>query len=165
MPIAWKGHYYARAGESLTHLGLDKLDALRRQVGAADWTAQHVPGATLADLDVAALSKARESFEKKYANRFAEGEVAGWPDAVFLDRARLTQDGRITRATLLLVGKAESAYRLSPHPAQITWKLEGAERAYLHFAPPFLLATSELYQKIRNVPLRILPDNCVFRRS
>lgn len=159
MPIAWKGHYYARAGESLTHLGLDKLDALRRQVGAADWTAQHVPGATLADLDVAALSKARESFEKKYANRFAEGEVAGWPDAVFLDRARLTQDGRITRATLLLVGKAESAYRLSPHPAQITWKLEGAERAYLHFAPPFLLATSELYQKIRNVPLRILPDN------
>lgn len=27
MPIAWKGHYYARAGESLTHLGLDKQDA------------------------------------------------------------------------------------------------------------------------------------------
>ena len=159
MPIAWKGHYYARAGESLTHLGLDKLDELRAQVGAADWTAQQVPGATLADLDTAALAKSRESFALKYANRFTPQEVAAWPDAVFLDRARLTQSGNITRATLLLLGKAESAYRLSPHPAQMTLKLEGAEQAYMHFAPPFLLTTTELYQKIRNLPLRILPDD------
>src|SRR5690606_25585464 len=26
IPIAWKGHYYARAGESRVSLGLDKLD-------------------------------------------------------------------------------------------------------------------------------------------
>lgn len=159
MPISWKGHYYARAGESLTHLGLDKLDELRAQVGAADWTAQQVPGATLADLDTAALAKSRESFALKYANRFTLEEVAAWPDAVFLDRARLTQSGNITRATLLLLGKAESAYRLSPHPAQMTLKLEGVEQAYMHFAPPFLLTTTELYQKIRNLPLRILPDD------
>ncbi|MBC7619343.1 MAG: putative DNA binding domain-containing protein [Candidatus Saccharibacteria bacterium] len=159
MPIAWKGHYYARAGESLTHLGLDKQDTLRGQVGAADWTAQQVPGATLADLDTAAITKSRESFTKKYANRFTAEEVASWPDAVFLDRARLTQNGHITRATLLLLGEAESAYRLSPHPAQMTLKLEGAEQAYMHFAPPFLLTTTELYQKIRNLPLRILPDD------
>jgi len=159
MPIAWKGHYYARAGESLTHLGLDKLDELRGQVGVADWTAQQVPGATLTDLDPAALAKSRESFAKKYANRFTAEEVASWPDAVFLDRARLTQSGHITRATLLLLGKAESAYRLSPHPAQMTLKLEGTEQAYMHFAPPFLLSTTELYQKIRNLPLRILPDD------
>jgi ATP-dependent DNA helicase RecG len=159
MPIAWKGHYYARAGESLTHLGLDKLDELRGQVGAADWTAQQVPGATLADLDTTALTKSRESFAMKYANRFSADEVASWPDTVFLDRARLTQNGHITRATLLLLGKSESAYRLSPHPAQMTLKLEGTEQAYMHFAPPFLLTTTELYQKIRNLPLRILPDD------
>lgn len=159
MPVAWKGHYYARAGESLTSLGLDKQDTLRRQVGAADWTAQQVPGATLADLDPEAIRKARESFAKKYANRFREGEVDSWTDSVFLDRARLTQDGHITRATLLLLGKAESAFRLSPHPAQITWKLEGVEQAYLHFSPPFLLTTTALYQQIRNVPLRILPND------
>lgn len=159
MPIAWKGHYYARSGESLTHLGLDKQDTLRGQVGAADWTAQQVPEATLADLDTAAITKSRESFAKKYANRFTADEVATWPDAVFLDRARLTQNGHITRATLLLLGKAESAYCLSPHPAQMTLKLEGAEQAYMHFAPPFLLTTTELYQKIRNLPLRILPDD------
>lgn len=159
IPIAWQGHYYARAGESLTSLGLDKLDAVRRQAGASDWTAQVVPGASLADIDAEALRRARESFARKYANRFSEEEVAAWPDATFLDRAKLTQDGHVTRAALLLLGKAESAYRLSPHPAQLTWKLEGPERAYQHFGPPFLLTTTELYQKIRNVQLRILPDD------
>jgi len=29
MPIGWKGHYYSRAGESLTSLGLDKQDEIR----------------------------------------------------------------------------------------------------------------------------------------
>lgn len=159
MPIAWKGHYYARAGESLTHLGLDKLDEIRRQVGAADWSAQVVAGATLAHLDVAALSRARESFAKKYANRFAADEVMNWSVATFLDRAKLTRDGQITRTTLLLLGKLESAHLLSPHPAQMTWKLEGPERAYEHFGLPFLLNSSGLYQKIRNIQIRILPED------
>jgi len=159
MPIAWKGHYYARSGESLTHLGLDKLDDIRRQVGAADWSAQLVPGAALAHLDGAALARARESFAKKYANRFDVETVMGWTDATFLDRAKLTRDGQITRATLLLLGKQESAHLLSPHPAQLTWKLEGPERAYEHFGPPFLLSSSGLYQKIRNIQIRILPED------
>lgn len=159
IPISWKGHYYARAGESLVPLGLDKLDAIRRQVGAADWTAQQVPAATLSDLDPLALARARESFARKYANRFAPEEVATWTEAAFLDRARLTQDGQVTRTALLLLGRAEAAHHLSPHPAQLTWKLEGPERAYEHFAPPFLLTTTRLYQKIRNVQLRILPDD------
>lgn len=159
IPIAWKGHYYARAGESLTSLSLDKLDGIRRQTLAQDWTAQVVPDATLADLDEGAVRKARESFAQKYANRFAAGEVAGWPLATFLDRARVTQGGQITRAALLLLGKPESAYRLSPNPAQLTWKLEGQERAYEHFGPPYLLSTTRLYQRIRNIQLRILPQD------
>ena len=159
IPIAWKGHYYARAGESLTSLGLDKQDEIRRQTLAVDWTAQVVPAATLDDLDDTAVRKARESFAKKYANRITLEEVMGWPLPTFLDRARLTQGGQITRATLLLLGKAESAYRLSPHPAQLTWSLEGPERAYEHFGLPFLLKTTELYQRIRNIQLRILPQN------
>jgi len=159
MPIAWKGHYYARAGESLTHLGLDKLDEIRKQAGVTDWTGQVVNAATLNHLDTDALAKARESFAKKYANRFAREEVMAWTESAFLDRAKLTKDAQITRATLLLLGKADAAHLLSPHPAQMTWKLEGAERAYLHFGPPFLLNTSMLYQKIRNIQVRILPED------
>jgi ATP-dependent DNA helicase RecG len=138
---------------------LDKLDAIRGQMAALDWSARVVEGATLAALDGEALAKARELFGQKYANRFSADEVAGWSDAVFLERARLTQGGRITRTALLLLGKAESAYMLSPHPAQLTWKLAGEERAYEHFGPPFLLSSTLLYQKIRNVQLRILPED------
>lgn len=159
MPIGWKGHYFARAGESLISLGLDKQDEMRGQTLAQDWTAQVVPGATLAALDEAAVRKARESFAQKHANRFAADEVAGWPLATFLDRARLTFDGQVTRTALLLLGKAESAWHLLPHPAQLTWKLEGPERAYEHFGPPFLLSTTLLYQRIRNIQLRLLPQD------
>jgi len=159
MPIAWKGHYYARAGESLSPLGLDKLDEIRGQTLAQDWTAQVVPAASLADLDEVAVAKARESFARKYANRFELPEVMAWPLSTFLDRARLTQGGQITRAALLLLGKAEATYLLSPHPAQLTWSLEGSERAYEHFGLPFLLTTTALYQRIRNIQLRILPQN------
>ncbi|WP_338035827.1 ATP-binding protein [Halochromatium roseum] len=118
-----------------------------------------MPGASLDDLDEAALNKARDAFAKKYANRFNADEVQAWPLPTFLDRARVTQHGQLTRATLLLLGKRESAWHLSPHPAQMTWKLEGIERAYEHFAPPFLLTTSQLYQRIRNIQLRLLPED------
>jgi ATP-dependent DNA helicase RecG len=161
MPISWKGHYYARAGESLVHLGLDKLDEIRQQTMSSDWSAQIIPDVTINQLDETAVQKARESFARKYANRFSSDEISNWPLPVFLDRARLTQERKLTRTALLLLGKPEAAYFLSPHPAQMTWKLEGAERAYEHFGPPFLLNTSALYQKIRNIQLRILPDDAL----
>ena len=159
MPIAWQGHYYARAGESLTPLGLDKLDEIRNQSSASDWSAQTVEAAKLSHLDAQALQRSREAFAKKYANRFSADEVASWSDGSFLDRAKLAKDGQITRAALLLLGKGESAHLLSPHPVQMTWKLEGQERAYQHFGPPFLLNSTLLYQQIRNIQMRILPDD------
>ena len=128
---------------------------------ASDWSAQVVPAATLSHLDEGALKKAKEAFARKYANRFAADEIFDWPLESFLDRSKLTQEGKLTRTALLLLGKAESAYLLSPHPVQMTWKLEGAERAYEHFGPPFFLTTSEVYRKIRNIQLRILPEDAL----
>lgn len=159
MPIAWKGHYYSRAGESLTPLGLVKQDEIRNQTRATDWSAQLVADATLTDLDERAVLAAREAFARKYENSIQTDDVMKWPLATFLDRARLTQNGQITRTALLLLGKPESAWHLSPHMAQLTWRLEGQERAYQHFAPPFLLNSTALYQKIRNIQIRILPND------
>jgi ATP-dependent DNA helicase RecG len=161
LPIAWKGHCYARAGESLISLGFDKQDEIRQQTIDSDWSAQIVPDAALSHLDESALKRAKEAFARKYSNRFPDGEVFEWQVETFLDRAKLTQDGRITRTALLLLGNAESSYLLSPHPAQMTWKLEGPERAYEHFGPPFFLNTSEIYRKIRNIQLRILPEDAL----
>lgn len=159
MPIAWNGHCYARAGESLSALGMDKLDEIRQQTLASDWSAQVLPDAMLDDLDAAAIAKARESFILKHANRIPEAEVRGWPLATFLDKAKLTKNGQVTRAAILLLGKPEAAHFLNPHPAEMTWKLEGAERAYEHFGTPFFLSSTQLYQKIRNIQLRILPQD------
>jgi len=159
IPISWKGHYYARAGESLMALSIDKQDAIRAQSLATDWSAGIVSGSGLRDLDPAAISAAREAFVLKYANRFSAGEVAGWSDAAFLDRAKITIDGAITRTALLLLGRTESTHHLLPHPVQITWKLEGEERAYEHFSAPFFLNTGAVYRKIRNIQMRILPED------
>lgn len=161
MPIAWKGHYFSRSGESRGPLGLAKQDEIRAQTLQLDWTAQSLPRATVAHLDEPALKAARESFAKKHANRFQPNEVMSWPVATFLERACLTQNGQLTRAAVLLLGKAESAHLLQPHPAQMTWKLEGTEKAYAHFGPPFLLNTTELYRRIRNVQVRLLPQDAL----
>jgi ATP-dependent DNA helicase RecG len=158
MPIGWKGAYYSRAGESLMPLPFDKQDEIRQQTLSSDWSAQIVPNATISDLDETAVQKARSSFARKHANRFSVEEMAGWPIQTFLDRAKLTQNGQITRTALLLLGKAESSHLISPHPAQLTWKLEGEESAYEHFSTPFLLTTTQLYQKIRNIQIRLLPS-------
>lgn len=60
---------------------------------------------------------------------------------------------------MLLLGKAEAAWRLTPHPAQITWNLQDQENAYEHFFPPFLLSSSAVFARIRNIQIRILPQD------
>lgn len=159
MPISWKGHYYARAGESLVPLGISKLEEIRGQTLLTDWTAQTVEGATLDSLDPEALRIARSRFTAKHANRIPPEKIEEWSDTAFLDRAKVTQEGRITRTALLLLGKQEATWKLSPHPAEITWKLEGEERAYEHFGPPFLLSSTRVFARIRNIQMRMLPEN------
>lgn len=165
LPISWNGHYYGRAGESLTALAVDKQDAIRQQTILHDWTAQVVPQATLAHLDPAAIARARQGFAERYAPRIPAIDIAAWDDETFLAKARLTRDGRITRATLLLLGADTSTHLLSPHPAQMTWKLVGEQQANQHFRLPFLLNATVLAQRIRNVQIRLLPPNELIYRE
>ena len=165
IPISWKGDFRARAGESLAPLSLDKLDQIRNQTIGTDWTAVVVAGATTAHLDQAAIARARQGFTDRHAARIPASEIAAWDAATFLARARLTRDGGVTRAALLLLGADTSTHLLSPHPAQLTWKLVGQESAYEHFRLPFLLNATELANRIRNVQLRLLPPNELIYRE
>ena len=157
IPIAWNGHYYARQGESLSALDLARQDEIRAQGAAEDWSAVVCPNATMDDLDPDALAKAREIFLAKYRDRIPEETIRSWGDATFLCQAKLTINGGITRATILLLGRTQSTHFLSPYVAELSWKLEGPELAYEHFHPPFLLETSRLFQRIRNLRLSFLP--------
>ena len=157
IPIAWNGHYFARQGESLGALDLAKQDEIRAQGAAEDWSAVVCPNATVDDLDPGALTKAREIFLAKYRDRIPEETIRSWDDETFLEQAKLTIKGGITRATILLLGRTQSTHFLSPCVAELSWKLEGPELAYEHFHPPFLLETSRLFQRIRNLRLSLLP--------
>lgn len=159
IPIAWKTHYYARNGSSLAGLNLAKQDEIRSQSLADDWSAIICHEATIANLDPDALAKAREVFVQKQGDRIPAATIHSWDDTTFLEKARLTSNGRITRATLLLLGRPQSTVFLSPAVAEMSWKLEGPELAYEHFHPPFLLTTSLLFQRIRNLRLSFLPAN------
>ena len=63
------------------------------------------------------------------------------------------------------MGRYESTYFLSPAQAHITWILKGVdgiEKDYEHFSPPFLLALDEVYNKIRNLNYRYMPAGTLF---
>jgi ATP-dependent DNA helicase RecG len=152
--MAWQ-----RDHDKLVPLREDRLTAiLAEPLAGEDWSAVVVQQAVLADLDPEALTLARAQFARKHAQARWASEVPGWTDAEFLDRAHLSRHGGMTRAALLLLGRAESATLLAPHPAEITWKL-AAERQVEHFRPPFLLATSTLMQRIRNPIIKLFPES------
>lgn len=157
IPISWNGYFFARNGESLVALSIPKLDEIRAQGAQADWSAVVVPDAGAADIHQDAITKAREVFAARHRDRIAPDAVGRWSDIEFLNHAKLAIGGKLTRAALLLLGRPESTHFLSPHVAELSWKLEGEESAYEHFHPPFLLETSRLYQRIRNIRLTLLP--------
>ena len=164
IPTPWKGHYFGRDGESKVALSISKLEEIRRQASHFDWSAEICPQATVDDLDGEALSVARNNFIRKLGGRNLLDGLDQWDLSTLLGKARLTRNGKITRAALLLLGKPEASHHLSPNPAQITWKLSTEEEAYEHFGPPFLLAIEKVFNRIRNVKFRIqafhrlLPD-------
>ncbi len=157
IPMAWQGHFYARRGESLGALDMNKYEEIRRQTVNEDWTAEVIADATLDDLDTKAIEKAREGYKQRYPKLAKECD--GWDDKVFLDKAGLTIDGKITRTTLLLVGKETAAHKLN-HIAQIVWKCFQDGQVFGDiYTIPFVLTTTELLGRIRNYRFKIYPKN------
>ncbi len=156
IPMAWQGHFYARRGESLVALDMSKYEEIRRQTSDFDWSKQIVDGATIADLDVKAIKEAREGYKEHYPNQ--KKEVDTWSDEVFLNKAKLTIDGKITNTAILLLGKPESLHHIN-YIGEIVWRLAGKDNVGQVFTIPFLLTTTEVMHKIRNYPFKIFPNN------
>ena len=156
IPMAWQGHFYARRGESLVALDMSKYEEIRRQTADFDWSKQIVDGATIVDLDEKAIKEAREGYKEHYPNQ--KKEVDTWSDEVFLNKAKLTIDGRITNTAILLLGKPESLHYIN-HIGEIVWRLAGKDNVGQVFTIPFLLTTTEVMHKIRNYPFKIFPNN------
>lgn len=162
IPIAWKGHYYGREHESLTALSFNKYDKIRNQK-KFDWSAQIINDATIHDLDSKAIKFAREKFKEGNERKTFFKEIDSWDDITFLNKARICIDGKITNASLLLLGKPEAKRFLFPN-ARITYVYineYGEKDDYEHFDPPFLLERDHLLNNLkhRNSKFKILPNS------
>ncbi len=161
----WKGIAYGRDGESLVPLSQDKYDEIRNQRPVDDWSSHVIEGATIKnDLDELALAKARIEFKKVYDKQPPE-MVDSWSPEEFLRHSGLLNNGKLTRGAILLLGKPEMAYKLSPAVPQITWTLindEGRKINYQHFTIPYILTVDEVLGKIRNLTMREMPGGTLF---
>lgn len=124
-----------------------------------DWSSKIIEEATLNDLDPNAVNLAKLKYKEKNIKTSFAFEIDSWNDIQFLDKAKVTINGKITNAAILLLGKEESSHYLLPSIAQITWKLDSEEKDYEHFGPPFLTNTTKILHKIRNIKYKFFPDN------
>ncbi len=159
-PVIAHRKKFQRLGESLVILKRDRENViLNEKLDSYDWSAEIVPEATISDLDEAAVEAALDGYCERYPKRAQEARM--WSTKQFLDKAKITKNGKITKTALLLLGKEEAAHFLN-HPAEIVWKLQtGEERAANIFYPPFLLSAIELRGTIRNYQIKIFPSNAL----
>lgn len=163
IPIAWEGHYYGRDGEDLGPLNIEEIERIRAGATGEDWSKEVCPDARLVDLDPKALEVAKNNFRSK--NPHLAAEMTNWDDLTFLNKAKLSIRGQITRSAILLLGRPEAEHFISPAIARITWVLKdsnGIERDYAHFNCPFLLAVDAVYAKLRNLKYRYLKGETLF---
>lgn len=163
IPTEWKGRVYGRVHDSLEPLALSEIERIRDQSASLDWSAGICEGATITELDPDALKFAREEYKKKFPN--LTQEVDTWDDAEFLNRTKISIDGKITNAAIVLLGRSESGHFISPAIAQITWILKddtGIEKDYAHFGVPLILAVNAVFRRIRNLTYRHISDETLF---
>ncbi len=162
-PIAFDGHYYGRDDEELSPLNLEEIERIRAQATTEDWSAAVVPDASLEDLDEEAIALARKNFKNKYPEKSIE--VDSWDDATFLNKAKITIKGKITRTAIILLGKEESEHFINPSEAKIRWLLKdanGNDKDYAIIGCPMILAVDKVYAKIRNLKYRYIKDGTLF---
>ncbi len=166
-PVRFGGEEYIRVGSYKKKLK-DYPEKERRlwqllSNHNTDWSAQIVPSATIADLDRAALDFGRAQYRQKNLQNAAE--IDAWDDVTFLNKAKVLIGGKVTHTAIVLLGKPETAAYIAPAQARITWVLrdeKNEERDYAHFDPPFLLASDNVLNKIRNLTIRHLPSGTLF---
>ncbi|MBS1795949.1 MAG: putative DNA binding domain-containing protein [Acidobacteria bacterium] len=163
IPVAFQGHYFARDNESLVALNIHKIERIRKEDIEEDWSAEICPEATLEDLDPSAIFTARRNYKNKFPAKTAE--VDSWDDITFLNKAKLTIKGKITRTAIILLGRDESEHFVSPADIKIRWILKdskGIEKDYLIESCPFILAVDRIYAKIRNLRYRYIKVGTLF---
>lgn len=147
MPIQYKGAYWMRSGQNLVPMTPDQLKRILDEAGP-DFSAEIAKGATLADLEPAAIARFREMWKRKSGNRALDGLT----DIQLLTDAELVVDDDVTYGALVLFGSAKA---LSRHLAQseVVFEYRSSEASVpfqqrKEFREGFFLFDDELWKLI-----------------
>lgn len=165
-PVFAHNKAWQRIEDSLTEMTAERMSAILDEpvFSYTDWSAQIVPDVTIDNLDEVAIAKARKMF-KKVHSRIPEAEVNAWSVETFLSKCGIMKNGGITRAAIILLGKYESAFKLRPSVAQVTWTRRDEKKDvvdYEHFTVPFILTVDEILSRIENLTMREMPGGTLF---
>ena len=165
-PVFAHNKAWQRIEDSLVEMTAERMSAILDEpiFSETDWSAQIVADAMIEDLDEVAIAKARMMF-KKVHSRIPEAEVNAWTVETFLSKCGIMKNGGITRAAIILLGKYESAFKLRPAVAQVTWTRRDEKQEvvdYEHFTVPFILTVDEILSKIENLTMREMPRGTLF---
>ena len=159
-PVFAHNKAWQRIEDSLVEMTAERMSAILDEpiFSDTDWSAQIVPDATIDDLDEVAIAKARKMFKKVH-------KVNAWSVETFLSKCGIMKNGGITRAAIILLGKYESAFKLRPAVAQVTWTRRDENKDvvdYEHFTVPFILTVDEILSRIENLTMREMPGGTLF---
>jgi ATP-dependent DNA helicase RecG len=163
-PVYAHDKAWQRIKDRLVELRPERKDEiLKESIASEDWSAQICPTATIDDLEPAAIKKARENYQSKFSDKASE--VGQWNDLTFLNKAKITIKGEITRTAIILLGRPEAEHYINPAEAKIRWLLKdthGNDKDYEIVSCPFLLAVDKIYSNIRNLKYRYIKEESLF---
>lgn len=163
LPVYAHKKTWQRIDDNLVAMTKSRLDAILTEIKInEDWSKEIIEEASIDDLDTEAIKKAKIEFIKRNP-KYSE-EIGKWSDVDFLNKAKITIKGKITRTALILLGKEESEHYLNS-TVKIRWNLkslDNQDKDYEIFSIPFLLNIDEVYKKIRNLKYRYLREGTLF---
>ena len=107
IPMAWQGHFYARRGESLAALDMNKYEEIRRQAVNADWSKLVAENITISDMNEERIRSAvRLGVAGGRINASAEGDSI----ETLLTKFKLLRNGKLTNAAVVLFGNNMDEY-------------------------------------------------------
>jgi ATP-dependent DNA helicase RecG len=144
-------------------LNISEIDRIRAQATTLDWSAAIISDASIDDLDEEAIALARKNYKNKFPEKAEELDT--WDDITFLNKAKITIKGKITRTAIILLGKEEAEHFINPAEAKVRWLLKDAnvnDKDYAIFSIPMILAVDKVYAKIRNLKYRYIKEGTLF---
>lgn len=159
---------FQRLGSSLIDITKSRLDAILNEkiYDSEDWSSEIIPNALISDLDPKAITKAREKYTELHPDR--KDEIASWSDETFLNKAKIIREGKITNASIILLGREESEHFISPAVCKIRWSLKDGgdqNKDFRILSIPMILAVEEFEHLVRNTTYTYTIEGNMFPES